>query len=36
MAAILDFTDVKNVTEGREGEGRREGDQAQFFMWIAS
>ena len=27
-------TDVKNVTEGREGEGR-EGDQARFFMWIA-
>ena len=23
--AILDFTDVKNMTEGREGEGRREG-----------
>ena len=30
VAAILDFTDVKNVTEGR----RREGDQAWFFMWI--
>ena len=30
FAAILDFTDVKNVTEGR----RREGDQARFFMWI--
>ena len=30
FAAILDFTDVKNVTEGR----RREGDQALFFMWI--
>ena len=26
--------DVKNVTEGREGKGRREGDQAQFFTWI--
>ena len=30
FAAILDFTDVKNVIEGR----RREGDQARFFMWI--
>ena len=29
-SAILDFTDVKNVTEGR----RREGEQARFFMWI--
>ena len=29
MVAILDFTDVKNVTEGREG-----GDQARFFMWM--
>ena len=28
FAAILDFTDVKNVTEGR----RREGDQARFFL----
>ena len=26
FAAILDFTDVKNVTEGR----RREGDQAFY------
>ena len=35
--------DVKNVTEGGEGEGRREGgkegrreggDQARFFMWM--
>ena len=41
MVAILDFTDVKNVMEGREGkgkgregEGRREGDQARFFMWM--
>ena len=30
FAAILDFTDVKNVTEGR----RREWDQTRFFMWI--
>ena len=36
----MDFTDVKNVTEGRGGNGRegkegREGeDQARFFMWI--
>ena len=26
--------DVKNVMEGREGEGREGGDQARFFMWI--
>ena len=29
LVAILDFTDVKNVTEGREG-----GDQARFFIGI--
>ena len=36
MAAILDFTDVKKVMEGRGGEGREGGDQARFFMWIIS
>ena len=32
--AILDFTDVKNMTEGKEGEGREGGVQARFFMWM--
>ena len=35
LAAILDFTDVKNVTEGSGGkEGQEGGDQAWFFIWI--
>ena len=35
MEAILDFTDVKNVMEGKGGkEGREGGDQARFFMWM--
>ena len=32
FAAILDFTDVKNVTEGR----RREGDQTRFLCELIS
>ena len=32
LVAILDFTDVKNVTEGREGrEGGKEGTRLDFL-----
>ena len=33
LAAILDFTDVKNVTEGREGE---EGTRLGFLLGLES